>query len=81
MKESCQSLDEGEIRSSPPQSSHIADHARGANTEASNVLCHGMWVRAVVQVLWSSADMPRRVQTSFVTSEAWSRVKHCLRWR
>jgi hypothetical protein len=53
----------------------MAAQARGANCEASNSVCHGMFVRRRVQVDWSVGDMPRRVQTSLVMVSACSFVK------
>lgn len=60
---------------SPPQSSHMACHARGANVEASKLLWCGMLVRTAVQVDLSLGSMPSLVQTFLVTSTACSLVK------
>lgn len=60
---------------SPPQSSHTACHAFGANFEASKVLWCGMFVLRAFQVVLSSGSMPSRVQTFSVTSAACSLVK------
>lgn len=65
------------IHTSQPQSSHTACQARGANCEASKVLCDGILVLGAVQVVLSFGSMPRRVQTLPVTSAACSLVKAC----
>lgn len=59
---------------SPPQSSHTACHALGANFEASKVLWCGMFVLTAFQVVLSSGSMPSRVQTFSFISAACSLV-------
>lgn len=63
------------VHTSPPQSSQMAAQALGANWAASKVLWLGIFVQTVCQVDLSSGSMPRRVQTSLVTSAACSFVK------
>lgn len=53
----------------------MAAQALGANWAASKVLWLGMLVQMVCQVVLSLGSMPRRVQTSLVTSAACSFVK------
>lgn len=65
------------LLTSPPQSSQMAAHARGASSEASKVRCEGMLVRRVCHVDLSSGSMPRRVHTFCVTSAACSLLNAC----